>query len=191
MFVNGVELRRKVLELGDLVELGDALMLGLDARLACALRYVGVRERPAIGDEPTWSVPVRPAAGEGRKRRPKPRIDRGERPPSERVEEAHAFLRGPAPEPEPAGAGGRIGAIVRGPFVGGRWPTRGEVSALGDEVSALVRGVFERFAGLAGWARRAGASFSRAERRFAALVVGAFVGGLLLALLVALARRRS
>ncbi|HEU4404024.1 MAG TPA: FHA domain-containing protein [Polyangiaceae bacterium] len=187
MFVNGVELRRKVLEIGDLVELGDALMLGLDARLACALRYVGdVRERHAArADGTLLPLPVRPAAGAGRKSA-RPKVNRGERPPSERVEEAQVVLRGPGPEGDAAGA--RIGAIVRRALIGGRLPTRDEVSEIGGEARALGKGLYDRGADLAENARRAGASLSRAERRFAALVVGAFVGGLLLALLVALAK---
>ncbi|HEU4534901.1 MAG TPA: FHA domain-containing protein, partial [Polyangiaceae bacterium] len=79
MLVNGVELRRKVLETGDLVELGDSLMLGLDARLACSLRYAGgVRERHGAGPAGSapWPMAARPAAGDGRKRERRPRVVR-------------------------------------------------------------------------------------------------------------------
>ncbi|MCU0684923.1 MAG: FHA domain-containing protein [Polyangiaceae bacterium] len=184
MLVNGVELRRKVLETGDLVELGDALMLGLDARLACSLRYTnGVRVgSPSDGGRGSapWAMAARPAAGEGRKRTPRPRVARGERPPSERVEEAQVVLRTPIPEPDGA-LRERVEAFALDALAGHiRLPPLGRLSEFGEDM-------VDRGAELAHRARRAGASLP-AGPRIALLVFGAFVGGLLLLLLVVLTR---
>lgn len=185
MLVNGVELRRKVLETGDLVELGDAIMLGLDARLACSLRYAGgvrVGSPPdGGGGSAPWAMAARPAAGEGRKKRtPRPRVVRSERPPSERVEEAQVVLRTPIPMPEGA-LRERVEAFALDALAGHiRLPPLGRLSDFGEDM-------VDRGAELARRARRVGASLP-AGQRVALLVFGALVGGLLLMLLVVLTR---